>query len=196
VETEPQRRGAKVVDAILDATKGELARVGFAGLSVEDVATRAGVNKTTIYRRWPTKLELVRAALTTGAAVYHAAIDTGELRRDLLEYARNLRDGLSSPEGRSIYVALLANEPAIASLASELREEADAAVREILRRGIKRGELPRNADTELIGQMIFGALQYRVLFFREQGGVSDAYLARAIDIAIAGANAATKSSRR
>lgn len=194
METEPQRRGAKVVDAILDATKRELARVGFAGLSVEDVATHAGVNKTTIYRRWPTKLELVRAALTTGAAkVHHAAIDTGELRRDLLEYARNLRDGLSSPEGRSIYVALLANEPAIASLASELREGADAAVREILRRGIKRGELPRNADTELIGQMIFGALQYRVLFFHGEP-VSDAYLAKAIELAIAGANA-TKSRR-
>ena len=58
-----ERRGEPVIRRALAATLRELARVGYAALRFEEVAGRAGVNKTTVYRRWPDKQALVRAAL-------------------------------------------------------------------------------------------------------------------------------------
>ena len=58
-------RSARVVSAVLRMTLEVLGQEGYAGLRVEDVAARAGVNKTTIYRRWPTRADLVVAALTS-----------------------------------------------------------------------------------------------------------------------------------
>src|SRR5688572_4371387 len=75
-------RAADVVERVLTATGEELSRAGYAALRVEDVAARSGVNKTTIYRRWPNKAELVAAALRE-MTTQPAAIDTGSLRDDL-----------------------------------------------------------------------------------------------------------------
>lgn len=186
MESKPQRRGAKVVKAVLDATVQELGRQGFAGLSVEDVATRAGVNKTTVYRRWPTKSELVRAALLAANVATGELPNTGDVYGDLLEHTRGLRDRLASPVGRSIFIALLADDPAVASLAEELRRHGEARMRKILRRAIQRGELPRGLDMDLVGDVIFSQLQFRVLFVRE-ATLSDQFLRKVIDVAIAGA---------
>src|SRR4051812_35901624 len=85
-----QGRSARVVEAILQAVGEELGRVGYADLRIEDVATLSGVNKTTIYRRWPQKSELVTAAverLTPVPEVY----DTGSLRSDLLALLHDIR---------------------------------------------------------------------------------------------------------
>jgi len=192
MEPEPQRRGAKVVDAILDAAMHELARVGFAGLSIEDGAARAGVNKTTVYRRWPTKRELVVAALTNAAIREEAMPNSGDVRRDLFEFMRGIRDVLSSPVGRSTYLALLADEPVIAGVAAEVRTRGEARMRMVIGRAIERGELPRDLDLELVGELIFGALQVRLLFKRD-ATVNDDYLHKVIDFVVAGAEARTNS---
>src|SRR5688500_15054981 len=78
-------RAAKVVDRVVKATAEELSRVGYAAMRVEDVAARSGVHKTTIYRRWPTKEDLVAATITTmiRRSDRRAAIDTGTVRGDL-----------------------------------------------------------------------------------------------------------------
>ena len=76
----PRRRGAPVVEQVLDLALEELARVGYHRLSVPAVAARAGLNKTSVYRRWPTKGALVGAALA-GALGHDAPLpDTGALR--------------------------------------------------------------------------------------------------------------------
>ena len=76
-------RSARVVDDVLKATAEQLGRMGYGALRVEEVATQSGVNKTTIYRRWPTKSLLVAAALRQHQ-VLEAAPDTGDLVRDLV----------------------------------------------------------------------------------------------------------------
>src|SRR6266487_2194893 len=81
--TRPGGRSRRVVDEILRATAEELSTSGYAGLRIEDVAARSGVNKTTIYRRWPRKSDLVSAALLHLWAD-EAPPDTGSLREDLL----------------------------------------------------------------------------------------------------------------
>ena len=68
------------MQGVLSAVLQELSRVGYRGLRIEDVALRAGVNKTTVYRRWPTKIELVRAALVCDSTCRIPHPDTGTLR--------------------------------------------------------------------------------------------------------------------
>src|SRR6187455_1103921 len=78
-------RSARVVSEVLSATLEAFAEQGYAGLSVEAVALRAGVNKTTIYRRWPTKADLVGAALVSLRDDDPEPPNTGSLRDDLLQ---------------------------------------------------------------------------------------------------------------
>src|ERR1700748_1529336 len=101
-------RGEPVVQRVLAATMEELALVGYRALRVEDVAARAGVNKTTVYRRWPEKVELVRAALGCVADRKMVAPETGSLRGDLLALGRNMNQLFSSPQGQSVFRMLVA----------------------------------------------------------------------------------------
>src|SRR5690242_19998564 len=77
-------RSARVVARVLGTTLKRLGHEGFSRLRIEEIAAQAGVNKTTIYRRWPTRAELVVAALTRHAAPPHV-VETGHLEDDLLE---------------------------------------------------------------------------------------------------------------
>src|SRR5262245_2839968 len=81
----PLVRGEPVVRGILGAALTELARTGYGALRIEDVAARAGVNKTTVYRRWSTKEDLVRAALLSITNDRFTPPNTGSLRTDLLQ---------------------------------------------------------------------------------------------------------------
>lgn len=84
--TEPKtrRRGAELEQAILDATWAELNDVGYAALTIEAVAARAGTSKPVIYRRWPGRAELVLAAWARQGPTLTPAADTGDLRSDLI----------------------------------------------------------------------------------------------------------------
>ncbi len=101
----PRRRGAVLENAILDATVAELAEVGYAALTVEGVARRAGAGKYSLYRRWPDKAALAMAA------AYHLHDDepvptTGPLRADLIAWLRQGADRMAGPAGE-IYRGLL-----------------------------------------------------------------------------------------
>lgn len=143
-------RGETVVRRTLDAARDELARVGYASLRIDDVATRAKVNKTTIYRRWPTKESLVRAALLalaerTGGL---ALPDTGSLRGDLTELVERQLRFARSPQGSAI-IRVLGEDPSaeLVAITQSLRSERDAITRTILERARARGSLRANVDT-------------------------------------------------
>src|SRR3954464_11362465 len=82
-------RSARVVAEVLSATLEVFAEQGYAGFSVEAVALRAGVNKTTIYRRWPAKSDLLGAALFALRDEDPEPPDTGALREDLVQVLRH-----------------------------------------------------------------------------------------------------------
>jgi AcrR family transcriptional regulator len=128
-------RGQHVTDAVLDATLAELATAGLEGLSVERVAQRAQVHKTTVYRRWPTREALIAAALE-GLAVDAAARapDTGSLRGDLLGLLGPVATFLGRPEGRAVARAALAApaEAHVAALAARRLETPAAGAVEAL----------------------------------------------------------------
>ena len=94
-------RGAPVVRAVMRATFEELAEVGYGALSIDDVARRAGVNKTTVYRRWPTKEDLVTTALLALPEEYFAMPNTGTIRGDLCEIACRTARIFQAVEGRA-----------------------------------------------------------------------------------------------
>ena len=132
----PQARGSPVVARVLRATIEVLARIGYGALSIEDVANRARVNKTTVYRRWATKAELVRAALRSMGDERVCEVSTGSLRGDLLAVGRSIILFAESSEGRSILRMLLAErmEPELAEIAASLRSEREANPRASCRR--------------------------------------------------------------
>jgi AcrR family transcriptional regulator len=147
----PRRRGAALETAILDAVLAELAEVGYARLSVERVAERAGASKASLYRRWPSKVELVMDA------VYHllpdpaSPPDTGSLRGDLLAVMRAVAEQLAGPAGQAMGGILsdaLGDPDMARRVRSYARGTSQAGMREIARRAVARGEVDPAAVTE------------------------------------------------
>ena len=151
-------RGPKVRAAVLAATLAELAERGYAGLTVENVARRAGVHKTTIYRRWGDCERLVVDALTDHVAMEVPIPDTGAVATDLREHARALVRWLTSPIGRAIMAATLSDAARVPEVADVNRRYFDDRFRRaepIVARAIARGELPDDTDpAELVKAMI------------------------------------------
>jgi AcrR family transcriptional regulator len=195
-----QVRGKQLVAKVMAATIAEMARVGAEGLSIEEVAARAGVNKTTIYRRWPTPQVLARQALLCASETSSLPIDTGSLRGDLSAWAREFRRIAASPDMRTIMrMRFGAPTRGLAALTSDLHEKKHARSRAILDRAVTRGELPRSVDTELLHDVLLGALLYLVVFAPERS--DGARLQRAVRLILDGARgarrreAATRTSR-
>jgi AcrR family transcriptional regulator len=177
-----------VVAGVLKATGEELNAVGYAALRVEDVAERAGVNKTSIYRRWPTKDELVIDALRHVYEEQRFIPDTGDLREDMLQYIGHLIKQVKNPIPRGALVTLHnCSDPAIMPIARELLDRARDTRVQIVKHGIARGELPATVDPEIISDLFSAPILRRLLTFGEN--VKPRYIEYVIDTVIAGANA-------
>ncbi|MFF5216520.1 TetR/AcrR family transcriptional regulator [Micromonospora sp. NPDC000442] len=144
-----RRRGEELERAILQAAAEELRRSGYAGMTMDRVAARAGTNKNAIYRRWPHRAALGIAAYRHLSDIAMPNPDTGTLRGDALEMLRKANETWSSPHGavlRSL-LAAAADDPALLDLMRE-RSGADTMDRAwltILDRAVARGEAPPSA---------------------------------------------------
>jgi AcrR family transcriptional regulator len=183
-----KQRGEPVVRKVLAVTLEQLAVHGFERLSVPEVAALAGLNKTSVYRRWPTKGDLVRDALGTSMGHAREVPDTGDLRSDLLELARVAVGFVESPQGMGVLRTLFAEgaNPEVRELAGAmLRQQDTEGPRRVFKRAIARGELPEDTDVRLLLTTIAGALMHRL--FVEQQRVTEAFLQRLIDLVLLGA---------
>jgi AcrR family transcriptional regulator len=159
-------RSARVRESILAAALSELIESGYAALSVEAVASRAGVNKTTIYRRWPTLDDLLVDALMDWSHDALPAMDTGSIETDLLALGGQLADVLNAGVGRQVVALVLT-----AGLRSDHLREATRryfdhqAVRAIptVNQAIDRGELPANTDANALLTTFRAPLFYRLV---------------------------------
>lgn len=144
-------RSARVYEAVLDAAAEELSRVGFSALRIEDVATRSGVNKTTVYRRWPTRIELV-AAVIERDTLPPTDFDHGTLEADVRASLLELRTRLYTSRLRGVMHVLLGERahPEVAQLVREVRSRHTSVRRKVFERAIERGELSANVDPELL----------------------------------------------
>jgi len=152
--------------AILRTALNLLAKDGFADLTIEGVAASANVGKATVYRWWPNKAALIADAFASSATRKLHFPDTGSLITDMSRQMRQLIKVFRSPRGR-IVSAILAGGQTDDELLLAFRErflwprrqEAYAT----LRRGIRRGELRRNVDMDLLLDSLYGPIYMRFL---------------------------------
>lgn len=184
--TRPGGRSARVRAAVLSATLEELAQRGYGGLSFEAVATRAGVHKTTIYRRWPDRAALVLDAMLEFSRSTVPVPDTGSLHDDLLALAGAIAANLSSPQVVAVLRTLVAtsHEPTIAAAASRYWRARFDLVGQVVSRGIERGELPADASSDFIMEALIGPLYLRALVTQEP--LDREFVRRCVGIALAG----------
>ncbi len=115
----PGGRTARIADSVFAAAVAELAERDYADISVESIAARAGVHKTTVYRRWGSKPELISQALAGAAGTQIQLPDSGSVDTDLRMLARAVQGVLSSAEGAAVTTALIVgglSSPEIAEL--------------------------------------------------------------------------------
>lgn len=155
-------RSEKSRQAILAATLSLLEQNGLSNLTIETVASRAGVGKSTIYRWWPSRIALALDAIEELPAM--TVPDTGDIVRDLRSLVRQLRDLLvNTPLGRVL--GHLGSERAV--LDPAVRAYIDRridAVAEVLQRAVERGELPETTDIADVTHLTMGPIVNRVFF--------------------------------
>lgn len=158
-------RGASIVAAVLAAVRAELAETGIDGLSVERVARRAEVNKTSVYRRWPTRGALVAAAMEGLLEDFSASPDTGTLRGDLLALATPIAELAARPDGVALLRAALSPAAAsdVGAIASRQVTERVTPVFGIAERARTRGEWRADADPQQAVFVLVGAILHRTL---------------------------------
>lgn len=194
-ERRPGGRSARTRTAVLAATADVLAEVGYDALGVDAVAARAGVHKTTVYRRWPTKAELVAEAVRERSLRHVPIPDTGTLAGDLRALARAVAATIGSEVGGHLTRALVAaatTSPEVAARTGPFWAERLGWAATVVERAIDRGELPAGSDPNLVVEALIGPLYVRLLL---TGEPVDAAVADRV-AALVTAGAATAGPRR
>lgn len=179
-------RSQRANEAILRAAMELLADRGYDGLTMEGIAERAGVAKTTVYRRWSTRDEVLEAA-SESFVTEIGVPDTGSIRGDLLALLRSARDVYSGLPGRVMpgLVAAMAQNPGLAhKVRSGFLSDRRAALRGVLERGIARGELRRDIDLGVTLDLLGGPLMYRLLVTGQ--AIDSAMMNEVVDTLLAG----------
>jgi AcrR family transcriptional regulator len=162
----PGGRTARTAAAVFAAAIDELAERGYDDISIETIAARAGVHKTTLYRRWHSKAGLITQVLASSAQSMIPVPDTGSAGADLRALARSVQEVLSDPRGAAITRALLAGSatsPEIRQLMEDYWAARLAAISVIVDRAAARGELPTGTDPEMVMRAVAAPLFYQLL---------------------------------
>ena len=179
-------RSERAHQAILDAANELLEERGLVDLTIDEVAQRAGVSKTTIYRRWPTKGTLAFEAFSADRLA--RVPDTGSLRGDLLTALRAwIRVNRGTVKGRTLtgLIAEVQRDPELAEIWREgVIGPIRAHHRTIVERAIERGEVPPDVDSDVVLDLIFGAAYHRLL--QSHLPLTDRFAQSVVDTVVAG----------
>src|SRR5687768_12362435 len=149
--------------AILDSAFALMLETGIRGFSVREVARRSGIPKSSIYRRWPTRAELLAAVLVRLESPGNAP-DTGSMRGDLVEDIRREIHSLQNSMQALPRVALEAREdPELAPVVRDVIESRRRARYPILERAVDRGEISRDVDFDTAIDLLLGSLFARLI---------------------------------
>jgi AcrR family transcriptional regulator len=168
-----------------DAVLEQIRECGYDSVTMEGVAATTRCSKSTLYRQWRTKPQFVAAALRASRQVRFAGIDTGSLAEDLRRAARAAADwsGKDTRLLQALGHAVNEDKGLAQALREALVEPEIAALQEILRRGVERGEVTAGHPAlEFLPAMMFGVLRVRPVL---TGQYADAdYLVRFVDAAV------------
>jgi len=162
----PRRRGAVLERAILDAALEQLGTVGWNGLTMEGVAAGAQTGKAAVYRRWPSKEDLVADALQAGLPRFEQAPDLGSVREDLLQLCRQAREAMFSRPGSAVRAVIHECDPVQAErfhavIFDGIVEPTLKLLREVITRGIERNEVRSDAANSYVIDAIPAMMMYR-----------------------------------
>jgi len=159
-------RSERARRAILQAANELLESEGFAAVTVEAIAERAGVSKATVYRWWPNRAAVVMDGFLSIVSSEVPFPHTGHAREDIRIHMRRLAEAFSGKIGRTV-AALIAEGQSDPELAEALRSRwlsvRRTEAREILDLGIERGELREDIDQEVAVDVLYGPIYYRML---------------------------------
>lgn len=155
LQSGPRSQG--VIDAVRAATLVELDRVGYAAMTMDGVARAAGINRTTLYRRWPGKAALLAELLENELErLEHRPLPAG-LQPALTAALAALADNLARREGRVLARTFTAPEPDLHDLAATARQRAMALLRAPFAAARASGELAPDCDIDMLVHMLFSA---------------------------------------
>lgn len=166
----PGGRATKVVAAIRQAVFELLAERGYDDIEIPEIASRAGVNRTTVYRRWPSKAELVLQIMLDEMRAKVPTPDTGTFQGDLEDVLRSIVRVLADPAVRSLFHVLATNPDIVADNAkarSAFWARRFSVSGEIVLRAVKRGELPNGVSSRAVLELGAAPLYYRILALGE-----------------------------
>ena len=179
-------RSARADAAILDATLELLAEGGYAALTMEGIADRAGVGKATLYRRWKSPEEVVAAAVATFVEEIRIP-DTGSLEEDLRLLMHRAVEVYRGRPGRvlpGLLAAMAASEEVGRAVREHFLDGRRAALATVVDRAVERGELDPAVDVELVLDFLGGPLFYRILV--TGGALDDALAGGVVDVVLRG----------
>jgi AcrR family transcriptional regulator len=168
VHTRGRPRSVEADRAITEATLALLEAEGYAAMTMQGVAARAGVSTATLYRRWPCKQDLVIAALKS-LVPEQEEIDSGSFADDLALLLTRVTNKLASAEGHLIkgIIGEAVRNPALAQALRKEWEEPNALVTGILQRAVARNEIGPLPDIRLAIGLIMGVMHERWLLSGE-----------------------------
>ena len=185
-------RSARIVAEVLRATAEELARVGYAALRMEEVAQIAGVNKTTVYRRWPTKMQLVVEAMRRESDRRTVAPDTGSLRDDLRIMMRSFVENGRTPLARA-WLSEVSNSE-VRTIMRGSRRQFESQWVAVIARGMARGELPAHTSPLFLSEVLVSPVVVRLVSGEELP--TDDFCDAVVDLVLAGAAVRVRPRRR
>ncbi|MDT8914934.1 TetR/AcrR family transcriptional regulator [Amycolatopsis sp. PS_44_ISF1] len=175
-----------LTDSIIEAVLDELAEKGYQSLSMDAVARRAGVGKSALYRRWPSKLEMTVSTFVRLSVPLTSIPDTGSFRGDLRKVLDEILAWLGHPRHGRIFTDLLGAARTNPELARALTEDIAAPRRElgmeVLDRAVARGEVPAEVNRELALDVFAAPVFWRLHARREV--VTAEYLDEVADLMV------------
>jgi AcrR family transcriptional regulator len=187
VRRRPGGRSARVRAAVLQATLQALAEHGISGVTISEIARRAGVHGTSIQRRWGSRENVLLDALLTYSQERLPVPNTGTLRGDLIAFARSLTAYLTTPLGEAVARTMAATEdddPTLAANRARFVRARYEAVHVIIDRAVDRHELHPATDSELAVELLVAPLHFRKLLTRQP--IDDSFVEQLVDTLLRG----------
>ena len=170
---------------------------GWERVTVAVVAERSGYARTTLYRHWPRRLDLLRDLVAREAHLRHAE-PTGDLRRDLVAQLDAFRAAISDDSLGQMVIAvgqLARGDHEFGELRSDLREAGNAALTQLLADAVADGRLPASTDPERLIAQLLGPVLYAYLLGPAHQ-LSSSFVTDVVDAALTAGLAATHGSAR
>lgn len=163
----PGGRTARVRSDVLAAVEAELAQHGYDGLTVDAVAARSGVHRTTVYRRWRTVAGLLVDLLQAGADDAWEPSDTGSLEGDLIAVNREVHAALTArPSVTQAVIAASFRTPEAAEALTQFWKDRYERTAIVVRRAVERGEIPAGTDADQLLLTATGPLYHQLVLLR------------------------------